>query len=195
MLLAVLVAPRSRNHYMENSHMDNTTRAERSTIKFCEGVEVDGYRMPNGDFRVGKVGASVAVGYAKNYLTEVEKKSPKQLKALRDAGFTGLEEFVELDHIRGGGTTASTLNLPDFRKLILFAASKGKPQAVALLNAILDTGLEDWFRLSFGQEQLTLEEKRERFYRSYAATINWLEEDRQEWRVIEEQEAFILSMS
>ena len=195
MLLAVLVAPRSRNHYMENSHMDNTTRAERSTIKFCEGVEVDGYRMPNGDFRVGKVGASVAVGYAKNYLTEVEKKSPKQLKALRDAGFTGLEEFVELDHIRGGGTTASTLNLPDFRKLILFAASKGKPQAVALLNAILDTGLEDWFRLSFGQEQLTLEEKRERFYKSYAATINWLEEDRQEWRVIEEQEAFILSMS
>lgn len=175
--------------------MDNTTRAERSTIKFCEGVEVDGYRMPNGDFRVGKVGASVAVGYAKNYLTEVEKKSPKQLKALRDAGFTGLEEFVELDHIRGGGTTASTLNLPDFRKLILFAASKGKPQAVALLNAILDTGLEDWFRLSFGQEQLTLEEKRERFYKSYAATINWLEEDRQEWRVIEEQEAFILSMS
>lgn len=193
MLLAVLVAPRSRNHYMENSHMDNTTRAERSTIKFCEGVEVDGYRMPNGDFRVGKVGASVAVGYAKNYLTEVEKKSPKQLKALRDAGFTGLEEFVELDHIRGGGTTASTLNLPDFRKLILFAASKGKPQAVALLNAILDTGLEDWFRLSFGQEQLTLEEKRERFYKSYAATINWLEEDRQEWRVIEEQERFLLS--
>ena len=195
MLLAVFDAPKSRNHYMENSHMDNTTRAERSTIKFCEGVEVDGYRMPNGDFRVGKVGASVAVGYAKNYLTEVEKKSPKQLKALRDAGFTGLEEFVELDHVRGGGTTASTLNLPDFRKLILFAASKGKPQAVALLNAILDTGLEDWFRLSFGQEQLTLEEKRDRFYRSYAATINWLEEDRQEWRVIEEQEAFILSLN
>jgi len=87
------------------------------------------------------------------------------------------------------------LNLPDFRKLILFAASKGKPQAVALLNAILDTGLEDWFRLSFGQEQLTLEEKRDRFYKSYAATINWLEEDRQEWRVIEDQELFLLSLN
>lgn len=149
----------------------------------------------SGEFRVGKAGASVAVGYAKNYLTEIEKKSPKQSKALQDTGFAGLEEFIELDHVRGGGTTASTLNLPDFRKLILFAASKGKPQAVALLNAILDTGLEDWFRLSFGQQQLTLEEKRDRFYKSYAATINWLEEDRKDWRVIEEQEMFLLSMS
>jgi len=149
----------------------------------------------SGEFRVGKAGASVAVGYAKNYLTEIEKKSPKQSKALQDTGFTGLEEFIELDHVRGGGTTASTLNLPDFRKLILFAASKGKPQAVALLNSILDTGLEDWFRLSFGQQQLTLEEKRDRFYKSYAATINWLEEDRKGWRVIEEQEMFLLSMS
>lgn len=168
-------------------------RAKRATVKFCAEVEVDGYQMPNGEFRVGKVGASVAIGFAKNYLTEVEKKSPKQLKVLRDSGFTGLEEFIELDSIRGGGTTASTLSLPDFRKLIIFAAKKGKPEAEALLNAIVDVGLEDWFRLSFGQEQLTLEEKRERFYKSYAATLDWLKEDRGDWRLIQEQERFLLN--
>ena len=171
--------------------MTNIIRAERTSVKFCEGVEVDGYRLPDGEFRVGKVGAAIAVGYAKNYLTEVEKKSPKQLKALQDTGFTGLERIIELDSIGGGGTSANTVSISDFRKLIIFAASKGKPQAVALLNAIVDVGLEDWFRLSFGQIQLTLEEKRDRFYKAYAATIDWLEEDREDLRMIEEQELFL----
>lgn len=171
--------------------MNNIIRAERATVRFCEGVEVDGYRLPDGEFRVGKIGAAIAIGYAKNYLTEVEKKSPKQLKALQSAGFTGLEKYIELESVKGGGTSASTLSLADFRKLIIFAASKGKPQAVALLNAIVDVGLEDWFRLAFGQEQLTLEEKRDRFFKAYAATINWLVEDRKEWAVIEEQELFL----
>jgi hypothetical protein len=45
--------------------------------------------------------------------------------------------------------------------------------------------------LAFGQEQLTLEEKRNRFYKAYAATIDWLLEDRQELRLIEDQELFL----
>ena len=171
--------------------MNNVTRAERSTVKFCEGVEVDGYMLPDGEFRVGKVGAAIAIGYAKNYLTEVEKKSPKQLKALQDAGFTGLEKSIERDSVKGGGTSASTVSLSDFRKLIIFAASKGKPEAIALLNAIVDVGLEDWFRISFGKEELTLEEKRDRACKTIAATMNWLAEDRREWALIEEQEMFL----
>lgn len=110
---------------------------------------------------------------------------------MQSAGFTGSEKPVKLDSVNGGGTESKTVSLSDFRKLIIFAAKKGKPEAEALLDAIVDVGLEDWFRLAFGQEQLTLEEKRDRFYKAYAATINWLAEDRREWALIEEQELFL----
>jgi hypothetical protein len=168
--------------------MDNITRAERSTVKFCEGVEVDGYLLPDGEFRVGKIGAAISVGYGKDWLGQLKGKP---LKALQSAGFTGSEKPVQLESISGGGTESKTVSLSDFRKLIIFAAKKGKPEAEALLDAIVDVGLEDWFRLAFGQEQLTLEEKRDRFYKAYAATINWLAEDRQELRLIEDQELFL----
>ena len=38
-------------------------KAERATIKFIDGLEVDGYRMPDGEFRVGVMGASTVLGY------------------------------------------------------------------------------------------------------------------------------------
>jgi len=37
-------------------------RAERQTVTFFDGLQVDGYQMPNGDFRVGITGASVVLG-------------------------------------------------------------------------------------------------------------------------------------
>jgi len=49
--------------------MDNITRAERSTVKFCEGVEVDGYLLPSGEFRVGKISTALALGYGKDWVT------------------------------------------------------------------------------------------------------------------------------
>lgn len=166
----------------------NIIKAERRTVKFCEGVEVDGYMLPDGEFRVGKVGASVAIGYGKDWLGQLGGKT---LKGLQSSGFTGSEKIIKLDAIHGGGTTAKTISLPDFRKLIIFAASKGKPQAVALLDAVVDVGLDDWFRGHFGQRSLTLDEKRGLFYHTYSSTINWLEEDREDWRVIEEQQRFL----
>lgn len=45
--------------------MNNTIKSDHATVKFFEGLEVDGYRMPNGDFRVGTTGASQAVGFSK----------------------------------------------------------------------------------------------------------------------------------
>lgn len=37
-------------------------RSERQRVPFFEGLEVDGYRMPNGEFRVGLAGASRVLG-------------------------------------------------------------------------------------------------------------------------------------
>jgi len=41
-------------------------KAKRATVKFSQGLEVDGYLLPDGEFRVGITSASVIVGYAQN---------------------------------------------------------------------------------------------------------------------------------
>lgn len=93
------------------------------------------------------------------------------------------------------GTEAKTLSLLDFRKLIVFAAKKERPEADALLDAIVDVSLEDYFRIAFGQQTLTLEEKRDKFFKAYSATIDWLTEDRSDWELIADQERFLLSLN
>lgn len=104
----------------------NIIKAERRTVKFCEGVEVDGYMLPDGEFRVGKVGASVAIGYVKNYLAELEKKSPTQFKTLQNMGYVGEIVMIQLETIKGGGSYAPTISEVDFNILTAFAASQGK---------------------------------------------------------------------
>jgi hypothetical protein len=73
----------------------------------------------------------------------------------------------------------------------MYAVSKGKPEAIAIANALIDTSLEDWFRLSFNQTPMTLSERAEMFDRTYKESINWLEEDRKDWQKIEEQDRFL----
>ena len=48
---------------MSNIDDNEPIRAERATVRFFDGLEVDGYRMPNGEFRVGLTGASLVLGY------------------------------------------------------------------------------------------------------------------------------------
>lgn len=78
-----------------------------------------------------------------------------------------------------------------------FAVSWGNliilDQAIALQLAFTKMSINDFFRDAFGDDPLTIEQKRAELYRSYAATINWLEEDREDVRLIEEQELFLLS--
>lgn len=163
-------------------------KAQRSVVKFSETVFVDGYLLPDGEFRVGKVGASLSLGYESNWVTRI---SGKVLKALQEEGFTGLQKVINLDAVRGGGTKAKTLSLKDYRTLIMYAASQGKPQAVAMANALIDTSLEDFFRLSFDQSPMTRTERMGMFDRSYIESINWKEEDEMDWEMIEEQENFL----
>ena len=70
--------------------------------------------------------------------------------------------------------------MPDFNKILLYAASKGKKEAIALVGAQQDVSLLDLCRSAHCCQPLTIEEKREIFYKSYASTIDWLFEDRQE---------------
>ena len=172
-----------------------TIKSQRATIEYVEGISVDGYMMPNGEFRVGMVGASLALGYGRQWLTQVLTREGKALKALQGIGFTGFSEEIDLDAINGGGTKATTISLSDWQRLKIYAAQQGKMKAVALLAYQSLSSDADLFTDAFALPRWTVEQKRAMYCAELSKNINWLEEDRQEWRVIEEQEAFILSLN
>ena len=164
-------------------------KAIAKTVKFAESIEVDGFLLPDGEFRVGKKSASKTLGFQEDYLSRLPKKSVKQFKALLDEGYTDSPKTIEYDFGRGA-TRSETISLDDFTSFIFFAAMRGKKEAIAIQKAITRVGIEDWFRLTFNIERQSLEEKRALFYQDYAKTINWLNEDQIDWKLIEEQELF-----
>jgi hypothetical protein len=74
--------------------VEEVIKAERQTVRFFDGLEVDGYRLPDGEFRVGLTGASLVLGYAKNWLGRVLSRGGNAVKALRGYGFTEKVEKV-----------------------------------------------------------------------------------------------------
>lgn len=171
-------------------------KAERVIVNFGNGIKLEGYRLPNGEFRVGKTSASLALGYGKDWVRRiiegVAKKEGKTSKTLIEWGFSGVAFSVHVPSSNNFGyIKADTISLQDFRQLIKLAAKRGKPEAEAFLDALIDIGLEDWFRLSFGEDQLSLQEKRSMFYKVYAQSLNWHEEDQEDWKLIREQELFL----
>jgi len=143
---------------MDNVH--TTIKAQRATVKFCEGVEVDGYKMPDGSYRVGLSGTSILLGYEKAWLSQMVRKQQKALKVLQSEGFTGCQFEVSVDRDDvSGASKVQTISLDDLTHLIIYAAGKGKPKAIALNKAIVGTTLYSYFRQSFGDKELTTEEK------------------------------------
>jgi hypothetical protein len=118
--------------------------------KFFDGLEFDGYRMPNGEFRVGLQGASLVLGFAENWLRRLlNRETGTQIKTLRGLGFT--EETQKVVHESNKGSrSAETISLRDFNRLIAFAVSKGKKAALALQLALTEVALNDFFRDAFG---------------------------------------------
>jgi len=153
-------------------------KLETAIITFCEGVYVDGYKTPEGEYRVGSVGASLALGYARNWVLRVTSKGEKSLKTLQDMGFEGYILSGEVDRRQGGKSGVKTLSLDNFNILIEYAVSKGKKPAIALSNALRRVSLEVFFRDGFGDEPMGIDEIRRVFYRSYAQSIDWRREDR-----------------
>ena len=158
-------------------------RAERATVEFFDGLTVDGFRMPDGEFRVGITGASRVLGYFDGWLYQaLIGRSNKRLKALQGLGFT--EETIKItSKTSGGRRTAETISLRDFNRLISYAVFDGKKAALALQLALTEVALNDFFVDAFGMDALTIDEKRRLFYQAYAQTIspeNWREMDRED---------------
>lgn len=156
-------------------------RAERQTVTFFEGLEVDGYRMPSGQFRVGLEGASKVLGYDRGWLGRSLNRSGSTAKALQGLGFTSQIQKVAAQSTQGNDIEANTVSLEDFNRLIVYAVSKGKKAALALQLSLTQLALNDFFRDAFGEPPLSIEQKRRLFYEAYAAAISpeqWRQMDR-----------------
>ena len=165
-------------------------RAERATVTFFDGLTVDGYRMPNGEFRVGIEGASLVLGYAGNWLYRtLTREGNKTLKALQGLGFDAYITPATVDRPQGGTTKVDTLGLRDFNRLIAYAVFDKKKAALALQLALTEVALNDFFRDAFGEPPLSIDEKRRLFYEAYAATIS-----PQEWKQMQVEEIIRLAL-
>ena len=157
-------------------------RAQRETVTFFDRLKVDGYRMPNGDFRVGIAGASVVLGYERNWLGRVLDRGGNTLKALQGLGFAEETQKVVTGSDQGD-RESQTISLRDFNRLIAYAVFDGKKAALALQLALTEVALNDFFRDAFNEAALSIDEKRELFYKAYAATIrpeDWRQMDRED---------------
>lgn len=164
-------------------------KAERRPVPFFEGLEVDGYRMPNGEFRVGITGASRVLGYSKEWLGRVLKRGGNTVKALRGLGFTEEIQKVATQPVRGGGSHSDTISLKDFNRLIVYAVSDGKKAALALQLSLTNISLNDFFRDAFDEPPLSIEEKRRLFYEAYASTIS-----PEDWRTMDREDILRLAL-
>lgn len=173
--------------------MKDFSKIRSATVRFCDGLAVDGYELPDGSYWVSITSSSEVLGYSKEWLGRSIGRGGNTFKALQGHGFSGNVSEVATPSL-GGNQKSKLISLRDFNRLILFAASKGKTEAIALADALLNMSMIDFFRDTFGQRQLSISEKRQQFYKDYAASLtreDWLEMDRIEVRTIEEQLAFV----
>lgn len=173
--------------------MTDFSKIRSATVRFCDGLKVDGYELPDGSYWVSITSSSEILGYSKEWLGRSISRGGNTFKALQGRGFSGDVSEVTTPSL-GGNQKSKLISLKDFNRLILFAASKGKTEAVALADALLNMSMVDFFRDTFGQRQLSIEEKRQQFYLDYAASLtrdNWLEMDRIDVKVIDDQLRFV----
>jgi hypothetical protein len=115
----------------------NTIKAIRAEVNLGD-FSFDAYELPSGEKRIGFAGAANILGYEKNWLGALPKRSPKQLKELQGMGYTGLPIEVSVwERSQGGGGKSSTISIRDFTKLAAFEAIKKKSKgAKAAINVI-----------------------------------------------------------
>lgn len=152
--------------------MSDPIKAEHRIVTFFDGLGVEGYRMPSGEFRIGLASASRVIGYTDDWLRRSIRRSGRTVKDLRGLGFSEDIQKVAAQSSQGNLLDDSTISLRDFNRLIAYATYKGKKAALALQLSLTELSLTDFFREAFGEPPLSIEEKRRLFYEAYAATIS-----------------------
>ena len=147
-------------------------KAEHRLVPFFEGLEVDGYYTPSGEYRIGLESASRVLGYRRNWLGRVLNRSGSTFKTLQGIGFTAETLEVVAQSKQNNWLSSDTICLDDFNRTIVYAVSKGKKPALALQLSLTKVALTDFFIFAFGHKLLSIEDKRRIFYEEYAKTIS-----------------------
>jgi hypothetical protein len=155
--------------------MTQPIKAVRANIQLSDTLTVDGYMLPDGEFRAGIAGSSVLLGYAKNWFNRLQSEAPNKVKALQAGGFTGYVQPVTIPRDSGlrGASRAQTT-------LITVEALSGNKRAIALQAAFTIEGLDGRFREAFGVQQRTADERRRFFGLTYGEFLEALAENREE---------------
>ncbi|AFZ15758.1 hypothetical protein Cri9333_5003 (plasmid) [Crinalium epipsammum PCC 9333] len=170
--------------------MEEPIKAERATVEFFDGLTVDGYRMPDGEFRIGLAGASRILGYSDRWLRDaVTGETPRTAKALEGIGFSENIEKVLGQSNQGNQFEDTTINLDDFNCCIIYGVQAKRKAAIALQKSFTKLALNDFFRDAFGEPPLSIEQKRDLFYKTYAASIS-----PEDWRTMDKQEILRLAL-
>lgn len=162
--------------------MTEPIKAVNAIIKLSDTLSIDGYMMPDEEFRAGIAGASVLLGHGKDWFNRLASKAPNKLQALQSAGFTGRLQPVVIPRESGarGASRAQTISLKDLTALITVEALAGNKRAIALQAAFTLEGLDSRFRDAFGVQQRTPDEKRRFFGLTYEEFLEALAENRAE---------------
>lgn len=133
------------------------TKFKRAIVEFGPDMTVDAYELPTGERRIGLVGASLVIGYSREWFSQVVRRRPETLKALQSEGFTGgqLEGEVTERDGKSGSSRVKTISLRDFTILVEYAAKQGKRPAIALQRAASQTGYTVMLDQAFGDSRKT----------------------------------------
>lgn len=168
-------------------------KAERVDFNIAPGYAIEFYRLPTGEKRIGQASAAKVCGLASNYFYRIQSATPKQLEALMGMGFTGYSLPVTVARDIGRGASRSeTMSLEDFRIFVSFAAFQlAKKPAQAIAAAMIGVAIETIAKQAFGEAGLSLAEIRSMICDTYAKTVNWQAEDREDAEVIEDHMIFL----
>ena len=172
--------------------MADFTKFLRAELPLSADISIDCYMMPNGEKRIGITGAALSAGRAKNYLSRImdTKNQSKQLEGLQSLGFTGyLSEGKVIRHEVSGASIVRTISVRDYTKYITWeAVANGKKEAIIILAALAETGLENALDLLFtGRSVEFLLEKIQHY-------STWTNEDLREVLLYNRQEVASLKL-
>ena len=156
-------------------------KAVVATVRLSDTLAIDGYLMPNEEFRAGIVGTSILLGYQRDWFLVLPSKAPKKLKALQAEGFRYSPLSVAIQRQgRGGATKAQTISLKELTLIIAVEANTGNKRAIAIQSAFTLEGVESRFRDAFGKSQLSPDEKRKIFGMTFEEYLEALADNKVE---------------
>ena len=174
-------------------------KIERKEIKLMGVLPIEVYRLPRGEFKISMASASIALGYADNQLSRTTSLKKKTFKQLQGKGFTGyLFEVSKISRAtKRGASTAKTISIDDFDKLLEWAEEKGSKKAQIIAKTYTRAARKrstiDDIKEAFEEEKLTVDERRKIFYQEFAKSLSesdWFDGDRnRDLKLVAELEA------